>query len=271
MEILIPKHIANSGRKGQSGFTLLIVIVLFVAISGIVVSLQSTQRSKSLAVHAIERQTDGWLLAEAGLERAISAYLSSSDDLRDALKPDGRIATWDFSGKTVNLAVTSESGKIDVLTGDAEIVEALLTELLGQSAIRDEVRDRLATARATGLVSAVGAVLETVALHAAAAGIDASRYLTVHSAQRTVDQETAPTSLLRLIKTIRTEDGGIFGRQLAVYTFSAQAFDHRGSMTGLDRVIQFDQNGGFRVLADRIRNLPLSEKFSDPLLEPDIR
>ena len=267
MAILIPKDIAKAGRKGQNGFVLLIVIVLFVAISGLIVSLQSTQRGKSLAVHAIERQTDGWLLAEAGLERAISAYLSRTDDLRDALKPDGRIATWDFSGKTINLAVTSESGKVDLLAGDTELVEALLTELLGRTAVRDDVRDRLATARATGNVSAVGAVVETVALHAAAAGIDAGRYLTIYSAQRTVDQETAPASLTKLIKSIRTDESGIFGRQLAVYTFSAQAFDHRGSMTGLDRIIQFDQNGGFRVLVDRIRNLPLRAETPDPLLD----
>jgi len=251
----ITKRIAAPGS--QQGFALLTVLVVMTALASIIANQTSAERKSAFAVSALERQVQGWLLAEAGLERALSAYLSNSDELRDDLPSDGTVTQWTFSGKTIYLASHAESGKVDLLAGDIRLVDVILDKLLGPSEYHNEVRQNILDFRSTDDRQKMMDLLDQISLHAASVGTDARRYLTVYSRQKTIAAGSAAEPLTRIVKDEVPDSSSSFGRELAIYTLSAQAQDQVGWMPGLDRVVSIDKNGRVALLAERMRNLPL--------------
>lgn len=245
--------------SNRNGFVFLSVVILLLSISLAVVHLNTSRKVEASSVVALERNVHGWLLAQAGLERAIQAYLSPSDELRQYLEPSGGYAVWEFDGVDIRLSVAAESGKLDLIEGNDQLIQVVMARLIGTGVGQENLLSEISTISETGISEDLQSYLETIVPLLSASGIDFWQFFTMYSGQRTVDPNTAHETVLNAIDSLSDTDG-IWGRQLPVYTFSAQAVDARGTMTGVDKVVRFDPNGGFDVLSMRLRNLPLTQR-----------
>lgn len=146
--------------KRQRGVALIVVMWLLVLLAAIVGLFALNAHAEAVQASAVRQRTELDHAAEAGIE-AVAARLLAVDARRRPV-PDGREFAFDFgNGVTVTVAVTDESGKVDLNVADA----VLLQRLFEATGVATDEATRLAGAivdwrDADGLVSAAGGAEE---------------------------------------------------------------------------------------------------------------
>jgi general secretion pathway protein K len=144
----------------QRGVALIVVMWLLVLLAAIIGLFALNAHAEAVQASAVRQRAELDHAAEAGIE-AVAARLLAVDARRRPV-PDGRESTFDFGdGVTVTVAVTDESGKVDINIADA----LLLQRLIEATGVATDEATRLAGAivdwrDADGLVSAAGGAEE---------------------------------------------------------------------------------------------------------------
>lgn len=150
----------SGASSRQRGVALIIVMWLLVLLAAIVGLFALNAHAEAVQASAVRQRTELDHAAEAGIE-AVAARLLAVDARRRPV-PDGREFAFEFgNGVTVTVAVTDESGKVDLNVADV----VLLQRLFEATGVATEEATRLAGAivdwrDADGLVSAAGGAEE---------------------------------------------------------------------------------------------------------------
>jgi general secretion pathway protein K len=209
------------GRDKERGIVLLIVLWVVMLLSVIALSLSASTRSEVRTVGNRVEAARAQAFAEAGVNRAILALLTT--DPAERWVADGRIYDMAFVGQRVQVLIQDERGKIDLNTGTAELLRGLfaasgltaeesdaLTDAILDWRDEDDLR-RLngaedADYRDAGLpYGAKNAPFDTVEELQQVLGMTLALFsrvepaLTVYSQQAGVDMTTAPAEVLRAL------------------------------------------------------------------------
>lgn len=154
------RPLVRGAVRRQRGVALIVVMWLLVLLAAIVGLFALNSHAEAVQASAVRQRTELDHAAEAGIE-AVAARLLAVDARRRPV-PDGRESTFDFgNGIAVTVAVTDESGKVDLNVADV----LLLQRLFEATGVATEEATRLAGAivdwrDADGLVSAAGGAEE---------------------------------------------------------------------------------------------------------------
>jgi general secretion pathway protein K len=109
---------------GQRGVALIVVMWLLVLLAAIIGLFALNAHAEALQASALRQRVELDHAAEAGVEAAVARLLAV--DARRRPVPDGREQRIDFgNGITVTVAVTDESGKVDLNVADALLLQRL--------------------------------------------------------------------------------------------------------------------------------------------------
>lgn len=115
------------GIAAQRGIALIVVMWLLVLLASVVGLFALNAHVEALQASALRQRVVLDHAAEAGIE-AVAARLLAVDARRRPV-PDGREQTFDFGdGIVVTVAVTDESGKVDLNVADAALLQRLFLE-----------------------------------------------------------------------------------------------------------------------------------------------
>ncbi len=107
----------------QRGIALIVVMWILVLLTIVVGTYAVLARTESMQSRFLFDTTRARYAAEAGIHRA--AYEMRNTDLETRWVPDGRPYRIDFGAAEVEIRITDESGKIDLNSGDAELLSNL--------------------------------------------------------------------------------------------------------------------------------------------------
>ncbi len=115
-------------RIGQGGVALIVVMWLLVLLAAMVGLFALNAHAEALQASALRQRVVLDHAAEAGIEAAAARLLAV--DARRRPVPDGREIVLAFEeGITVTVAITDESGKIDLNVADAVLLQRLFQEM----------------------------------------------------------------------------------------------------------------------------------------------
>lgn len=116
------------GVAAQRGVALIVVMWLLVLLASVVGLFALNAHAEALQASALRQRVALDHAAEAGID-AVAARLLATDARRRPV-PDGRETVFAFDdGITVTVAVTDESGKIDLNVADALLLQRLFLEM----------------------------------------------------------------------------------------------------------------------------------------------
>ncbi|MBL4772587.1 MAG: general secretion pathway protein GspK [Alcanivoracaceae bacterium] len=113
--------------KKQSGVALILVLWVTVLLTVIAGSFSLSARTEAVQAKMVFDTTKARYLAEAGLHRAI--YELRNPDPNTRWIADGRKYKMDFAEAEIEIAITDETGKIDINLASAELLAGLFASL----------------------------------------------------------------------------------------------------------------------------------------------
>lgn len=129
------------GTGRESGIALVIVVWLIVVLAVQVGLLNRSLRDGARIVDNTTAIARGEALMHAGLEFAVSRL--TTGDIRTRWRADGNPRSIDVAGKTLNLTISSENGRININMADPELITGLLRSLDLSPAEVAMMRDRI--------------------------------------------------------------------------------------------------------------------------------
>lgn len=257
----------SSGRAGERGVALLVVLWIIAAASLLVMTFNATVRSGLSFVHAEVGLSRSEAVLNAGAEIAVARLID--EDPGSRWLPDGRSHTVKFAGHELRVRISDPNGLIDLNKAS----EPLLLEFFKQFTITDSVaralRDKIKAARdaaekvnntrgamptqpQTFPGSDLGAPPRTPAFVDAGQarhldGMSAdlyqkvSSFLTVYSADGSINPLTAPEEVLRAEPQLRGLDFTAKREAFLAGRLATSPSDNQGNQTLEDT----DRRGGF--------------------------
>ena len=271
----------TSMSPDQHGFILFAVLVAVVAISMLAVSLsrRAGADAGSLAVEADMILAD--TAADAGVVRIIAALGNLEDPLARRLSPYNDAIRWMFGGLSVDLRVRAESGKVDILAGDRQLIERVVGKAITDPELASAVLARIDEIRQKRILPDTLAAILPPAARLSAQAYALDQHLTVFSAQSGIDPLAASAivrdSLIELrpqlkaamaeslqlgyLTTALTEGlGSAIAQQRPLYSIEAQAILPNGIVARRGALVSTAGNGG-DVRVERRYELAPTQSF----------
>jgi hypothetical protein len=189
----------------DGGFVLVLALLAVVALSLIAVDLAG--RSSRLSQGAVVESglIEAGLAADVGLVRILAALSATDDPLAHALDAYRGRAGWRFGETDVELRLRAESGKVDLLAGELDLIRGVVEAELPEVDARADVLARMVAVRASGRPPrSIRSVLPP-ALQIGDLAARLEENLTVYSGQSGVDPLSATPLLRRLIVGPRSD------------------------------------------------------------------
>lgn len=109
------------------GAALVLVLWVVALLAATIGTFALTAKVEYLQGRVLAQMAAGQQTARAGLEYALSRL--RPDPLRPAWQADGRPYRWQFDGRTVELRIVAETGKVDLNLAERPLLEGLLRAL----------------------------------------------------------------------------------------------------------------------------------------------
>lgn len=199
-----------SGPQGETGFTLLSVLLVTTMISalalGATVVARGHLRSTNVELQALQART----LADAGLTRIIASLETPEDRLLASLRTSP--VRWSYAGAELVLELESEAGKVDLNSGDGELVQSVLRAVIREKALADRTLQRWLEFRRSGReIETIDLLLSPQEMFSGIAS-DLERHLTTVSGARGIDPLAASDLVLRHVPGISEGDLRLIAR-----------------------------------------------------------
>ncbi|KAB0264678.1 hypothetical protein [Microvirga brassicacearum] len=180
--------------RDPGGFVLLSVLLVIGIVSALVIALTMTVRADRTNAAIERRLVQASALADAGLTRIIAALEGQDDPLLSNLsKP----IYWRFAGQEVVVSLVPEAGKVDLNSGDSDLVVNVLGAVVRDGVVADRLVRRLAAMRRDGQgLETVRGLLDPDD-RAGPLARDFEAVFTVWTNLRGVDPKFAPSVVLR--------------------------------------------------------------------------
>jgi len=276
------EHAPDTGRVsgGESGFVLFAVLVAIVALSALAVWItgRATSDAQTLSVEASLLQARN--AADAGLQRVLAALADQEDSLRRGLSPYAPGARWTFGSADLRLRVRAESGKVDVLVGNRQLLGLVVRATISDAALADEILGRIDRLRQGGAVPESLIALFPPALRLGDTAHILDDHLTLVANQGGVDP-LAATPLVRgailalypgldaamaqsvenglLTADLAAGLGAMISQQRPLYTIDAQASLPNGIRSRRSALVTLD-SAGRSARIERMLDLPPTDE-----------
>lgn len=196
--------LCSAALKERSGFVLLSVLLVTSVIStlalGAAIIARSYLQSADIELRIISTRT----LADAGLTRIVAALEDVDDPLGDSLRLSP--TPWPYAGTELLLEVESEAGKVDLNSGDGELVQAVMRAAIKDGPLANRILARWMEFRRRGREIETIDVLLDPRQQLASIATDLERYFTTLSGARGIDPVAASDVVLRHIPGIAEAD-----------------------------------------------------------------
>ena len=124
-----PRPARHALRPTQEGFALVVVLWIVALLSVLAMSSAQSTRSETIATRNLLELTQVRTAADAAVIRGIFGLyqdLLQQTSLTSPIRPgSGRPRPWRFQGAAITLTAMAESGKVDLNTGDEQILYGL--------------------------------------------------------------------------------------------------------------------------------------------------
>ncbi|WP_157961475.1 hypothetical protein [Microvirga flavescens] len=221
------------------GFVLLSVVLVIGVVSALVVSLTMEVRSSRANASTERRLVQATALADAGLVRAIAALETSDDRLWARLLNRSEPARWRFTGGDVLISLVPETGKVDLNSGDPDLVVNLLRAVVEDGAVAERLVRRLDALRRTRQdLETVRGLLDPD-YRASPLARDLEAVFTVWTNLRGVDPRFAPPIVLRQLPGLQEGEAELLvqARDRGVYAELSPFIARFGPLLGAKRPI----------------------------------
>ncbi|WP_445504891.1 hypothetical protein [Microvirga sp. G4-2] len=193
-----------TGVKEENGFVLLSVLLVTSVISalalGAAVIARSYLRSADIEVRAISARA----LADAGLTRIVAALEDVDDQLGASLRVSP--TPWIYAGTELLLEVEFEAGKVDLNSGDGELVQSVMRAVVKDGLLANHVLERWMEFRRRGQEIETIDVLLDPRQRFASLAADLERHFTTISGARGFDPIVASDVVLHHVPGIAEAD-----------------------------------------------------------------
>lgn len=230
----------NSQRgKHTEGFVLLSVLSVIAVLSTLTVA--ATMSVRSGVAHAgVERQlVQAGAIADAGLVRIVGALKVNDKPLLNKLADRASPLRWHFAEQEVLLSLTPETGKIDLNSGDPNLVVSVLKAVVRDDALADALLRRLDQLRRNGQdLETVRGLLDSVDRIGPLAH-DLEAVFTVWTSLRGVNPKFAPEVTLRHLPGLQKGEGDLLvqARERGSYSDLSPFVSRLGALLQADRPI----------------------------------
>lgn len=249
-------------RGGERGIALLLVIWTLALLSAIAVAVTADGRSSRRIAQNVEQAARDRALAEGGLHWGIAQLLDGQAQQR--LPLDGRMQTVELGGGRVQVAVEAETGKFDLNTIPAAVLENLLLQAGAAAADARRITTAVEAYRRAQRTEPGQprrpAFLETLDLRRITS-LDEMLYreilpfITVYSGTQRLDPAVAPKQVLQAVPglTIQQAEAMVRTRQLAdPATPVPQAYGEAGHYLGPSRPVIFRIRSAVQTSAESV-------------------
>ncbi|MGO4571636.1 hypothetical protein [Microvirga sp. 2TAF3] len=210
IEQLLGKSCKNDMRS--RGFVLLSVLLVIGVVSSLMIGLTMAVRADRANVAIERRLVQAGALADAGLTRAIAALEATDDQLLASLLDRSRPTRWRFAGQDIFISLIPETGKVDLNSGDPELIVNILHAVVRDTAKADRLVQRLSAMRRArqDLETARGLLDPNDRAGPLARDIEAA--FTVWTSLRGVDPRFAPSVVLRHLPGLQEGEAELLER-----------------------------------------------------------
>jgi hypothetical protein len=200
---LVPK-LARPDRD-SSGFILVVALMAVLGLSLVAVDLGRRSSASAEAAAVDSGLIEAGFAAEAGMARALAALSDDTDPyLARSLVSDDGLA-WSFERAALRLRIRSESGKVDLMAGEIELVRGVVEALVPDGASRAEIMRRVRAMRNVNMPPPTISAILPPALRITALAARLADGLTVFSGQSGVDPLSANPLVRRLLVARRAD------------------------------------------------------------------
>lgn len=137
-------------RRGRDGFVLVLVLLLFGAISGALVALLAETRATATDVDRLVEEARARGVAQAAIARAVGSVTAAEDPMRGSPLTRARPLRWQFEGMDIDLSIEAEGDKVDINAGHLDLIAAVLEREDLEAASRADLLERIRRARSRG-------------------------------------------------------------------------------------------------------------------------
>jgi hypothetical protein len=130
----------------QGGFTLLSVLLTLGLISALLIASTLAARTDRSEAALERRLVQATALADAGLNR-VAAALAGAEPLSAQLLDGSGPHRWSFAGREIAISLGAEAGKLDLNSGDPELVVRVMHAVVQDDAKAARLIERLNAAR----------------------------------------------------------------------------------------------------------------------------
>jgi len=110
----------------RDGFALVTALIAFAVLSSAATAIMIGTRTAARTASSEVRILSARYLADAGLMRLVASAEDPTDELLQQLRSTRQPVRWAYAGGIIALSMIPESGKIDVNTGDPELLRRAL-------------------------------------------------------------------------------------------------------------------------------------------------
>jgi hypothetical protein len=194
-----------ASRDGDTGFVLIVALMAVLGLSLVAVDLGRRSSASAEAAAVESGLIEAGLASDAGLARALAALSDDTDPYlaRSLVTADG--LAWSFGRAAVRLRIRPESGKIDLMAGEIELIRGVVEALVPDEASRADILRRVHAMRNVNMPPhAVSAILPP-SLRVTALASRLADSLTVFSGQSGVDPLSASPLVRKLLVARRAD------------------------------------------------------------------
>jgi hypothetical protein len=191
--------------REEGGFVLVLALIAVLGLSLIAVDL-GRRSSEFAEIASVESGLiEAGFAADAGLAVALAA-LSDETDLhaaRSMASDEG--LQWHFDRATIRIRIQSESGKVDLMAGELELIRGVVGALVADETMRGEILRRVEDVRRSQIPPRTIAAILPPSLRVTSLASRLSACLTVFSGQAGIDPISA-TPLVRKLMIAERAD-----------------------------------------------------------------
>lgn len=131
----------------RDGFALVTALIVFAVLSFTATAIMIGSRNAARAASSEVRVLSARYLADAGLMRLVASAEDPTDELLQQLRSTRQPVRWAYADGVIALSMIPESGKIDVNTGDPELLRRALRIAVQDDRRAEEIAESVFQAR----------------------------------------------------------------------------------------------------------------------------
>ena len=197
---------AKALRDGnEEGFILIVALLAVAGLSLIAVDL-STRSSGFAQIASIESGLiEAGFASDAGLAKALAALSDDTDPYWAQSMASEAGMAWQFDRATVRLRIQAESGKVDLMVGEIELIDGVVKALVADATVRSDIMQRVKQVRNTQTPPRTISAILPPSLRITPLASRFGECLTVFSGQASVDPLSATPLVRKLLIGQRTD------------------------------------------------------------------